>query len=236
MIAAADLLSVWESGVTAGNAQRAALLHAVARPDVPDLLAVPVGERDAELFALRRSLFGRRIPVLLACAECDEELEFDFDTMAVPQGGSTADPITVTEGPWSVVLRVPTCGDVLAAARSSSPRDVLLARCVLEAKCGNDSAAVTDLPADVVGRVVDAAAQADPGADIQLAVRCPECDSTARAELDISVCLWTELDAWARATLLDVAKLAASFGWTEADILAMSPLRRRYYLELAGHA
>jgi hypothetical protein len=195
------------------------------------VLAVPVGARDAELFALRRSLFGRRIPVLLPCPECGEELEFDFDTEAVPQPGDP-EPVTVTSGDWSVVLRVPTSGDLLAVARSPHPREDLLDRCVLEVAGGT----VADLPDEVVEQVVQAAAQADPGADIQLTVRCPECGGTVRSELDITDCLWTELDAWARTTLLEVTQLAGSFGWSEADILALSPQRRRYYLELTGHA
>ena len=40
----------------------------------------------------------------------------------------------------------------------------------------------------------------------------------------------------ARQTLLDVHLLASTYGWTEPDILAVPPLRRRHYLELAGYA
>ena len=43
------------------------------------------------------------------------------------------------------------------------------------------------------------------------------------------------LDAWARATLLDVHLLATAYGWSEPEVLALSALRRRYYLELSGH-
>ncbi|GII88915.1 hypothetical protein Ssi03_69050 [Sphaerisporangium siamense] len=237
MITAADLLSVWESGADAGNAQRAVLLHAVARPEAPDLLDAPVGARDAELFALRRSLFGARIPVLLSCPECGERLEFDFDTRAVPPPEpSPVEPITLTVDSWTVVVRVPTSGDLLVAARSASPRAVLLERCVPEARRDGEPVPVAALPAEVVARVAEAAGCADPGADVRLDVRCPECGRMVRAGLDITLCLWTELDAWARATLLEVSLLAASYGWDEADILAMSSARRRCYLELAGHA
>jgi hypothetical protein len=33
--------------------------------------------------------------------------------------------------------------------------------------------------------------------------------------------------------LYDVHALASAYGWREADVLAMSPMRRQVYLELA---
>lgn len=51
---------------------------------------------------------------------------------------------------------------------------------------------------------------------------------------DIGAYLWEEVDAWADRTLRDVHLLAASYGWSERDILDLSPARRGRYLELAG--
>src|SRR5438309_1235377 len=44
----------------------------------------------------------------------------------------------------------------------------------------------------------------------------------------------SEVDAWARRTLHEVHQLAWSYGWSEAQIVALSPRRRQYYLELSG--
>ncbi|MFE6990250.1 hypothetical protein ACFVFN_19020, partial [Streptomyces pharetrae] len=82
--------------------------------------------------------------------------------------------------------------------------------------------------------IAEAAEAADPAADVTLNVACPECGRATRAELDIASYLWTELDAWARDLLLDVHLLATAYGWSEPEILALSPLRRRYYLELCA--
>ena len=71
-------------------------------------------------------------------------------------------------------------------------------------------------------------------ADLVIDVACPECGEATRAELDIASYLWTELDAWARDVLLDVHLLATAYGWSEPEILALSPTRRRYYLELCA--
>ncbi|MEK8145416.1 hypothetical protein NKH18_40780 [Streptomyces sp. M10(2022)] len=43
------------------------------------MLSVPVGEREADLFALRRSLFGERMQVRVECGGCGEAMEFDLD-------------------------------------------------------------------------------------------------------------------------------------------------------------
>jgi len=240
MLAPTDLLEVWEAGLGAGDVQRTVLLHAAARPGDDGLLDVPVGERDADLFALRGALFGATMPVRLTCPGCAEELELDFDTRAVVGSRRPAPgPVTVVAGEWSVALRLPTSADVLAAAGAPDAEAAareLLSRCVIEASRAGRPVDAADLPADVRERVGLAAAEADPCADVQLDVRCPECGRSTRAELDIAACLWAELDAWARATLLDVHLLASSYGWSEPAVLALSPVRRRHYLELAGHA
>lgn len=231
----AGLLAVWESGLAADPVRRAVLLHAAARPGTAadDLLATAVGERDAALFGLRAALFGAAMPVRLSCPDCGADLEFAFDATAVATVTQpAAEPISVTEGEWTVVLRLPTSGDLLSAG--SAPRE-LLARCVVEAGHAGEPATAGDLPDGVVARAGEAVAAADPRADIGLDLVCPECGVATRAELDIASFLWAELDTWAHATLLEVHLLAASYGWREPDVLALSPSRRRCYLELCGH-
>ena len=153
------------------------------------------------------------------------------------------EPLRVEEDGWTVTFRLPTAGDLsaVAAAEPGGPaqaRSALLARCTVAAERDGAPVAVDELPAllpeRVQHRVAAAAAEADPCADVTLNVACPECGHTTRAELDIASYLWTELDTWARDTLLDVHLLATAYGWSEPEILALSPLRRRYYLELCA--
>ena len=236
MLGAAELLSVWESGQAVDPARRAVLLHAAARPATPaeQLLTAVVGQRDADLFGLRAALFGPAMPVRVACRGCEAELEFEFDAMAVAGLDQLVpEPVEVTEGEWTVVLKVPTSGDLLDAGGAAR---ALLASCALEISRGGRPATVDDLPAPVLASAGQAVAEADPRADVQLDVVCPDCGDRTEAELDIAGFLWAELDSWARATLLDVHLLAVSYGWREPDVLALSPSRRRHYLELCGHA
>ncbi len=53
-------------------------------------------------------------------------------------------------------------------------------------------------------------------------------------DLDIGRFLWREVSVAARRMLAEVHLLASAYGWAERDILALCPVRRAAYLELAG--
>jgi hypothetical protein len=75
-------------------------------------------------------------------------------------------------------------------------------------------------------------ALADPLAETQLALRCPACEQEWEETLDIVAFLWREIEARARRLVREIHWLAATYGWAEADILAMSAVRRALYLEM----
>ncbi|MPY52216.1 T4 family baseplate hub assembly chaperone [Streptomyces acidicola] len=249
---AADLLATWEAGLAEAPAGRALLLHRTARPDLDaqGLPVLPVGAREADLFTLRRALFGERMQVRLECGACGEDMEFDLDAgefarslsgrdesiVRVGEDGREETVIRVAEGGWDVQFRLPGVADLTAVARAADPRGALLARCLVSAVRDGADVSADELPVPVQRRIAEAVEAADPGADVTLTIACPECGQATRAELDIASYLWTELDAWARDVLLDVHLLATAYGWSEPEILALSPLRRRYYLELCADA
>ncbi|WP_406306461.1 hypothetical protein OHA61_35350 [Streptomyces sp. NBC_00885] len=242
----AELLATWEAGLAQHDSGRSLLLHRAARPGAGTdaLLSMPVGEREADLFALRRALFGERMQVRVECAACGEAMEFDLDATLFGTRTRTPDgPLRVEEGEWAIEFRLPTVADLAAAGAVPDPdeaRRLLMARCTVSA-LRNGEVVVADrlaalLPEGVQRRLAELAEQADPAADVTLNVACPECGEATPAELDITSYLWTELDTWARDLMLDVHLLATAYGWSEPAILALSPLRRRYYLELCADA
>ncbi|MCD9877598.1 T4 family baseplate hub assembly chaperone [Streptomyces guryensis] len=237
---AAGLLAAWEAGLGEAPVGRALLLHRTARPDLDAgrLPQLPVGEREADLFALRRALFGERMQVRLECAACGADMEFELDAgeLAGSLGSSEDSVVRVRQDGWDVEFRLPGVADLHAAARAADPRTALLARCLVSAVHDGTAAAAGELPVPVQRRIAEAVEAADPGADLVIDVACPDCGEATRAELDIASYLWTELDAWARDVLLDVHLLATAYGWSEPEILALSPTRRRYYLELCADA
>ncbi|AGP60327.1 hypothetical protein [Streptomyces rapamycinicus] len=272
----AELLAIWEAGLAHHGPGRALLLHRAARPEsaADELLSLPLGEREADLYALRRALFGERMQIRAECGACGEAMEFDLDARDLGvRPGEQDGPLRVEEGEWTVELRLPTVADVEAAARAAAEaggpfggngnvtsdpasdsyggeaereptaaaraRRALLARCIVSVhRSGRpitaDRLPAAELPEPVQRRLAEAAERADPAADVTLNVACPECGEATPAELDIASYLWAELDHWARDLLLDVHLLATAYGWSEPQILALSPLRRRYYLELCA--
>ncbi|TDC89522.1 hypothetical protein E1161_21085 [Saccharopolyspora aridisoli] len=234
----AELLAVWESGLPRTPGGHALLLHRAARPGVSDdeLRALPVGERAADLLMLRRELFGERMQVLVACASCGDDMEFDLDVARLAERPAEHQLQIDADG-YLVEFRLPTVADLEAAAAGSSAEERrlrLLSRCTVAAEHHGEPVGCEVLPESVQRRMAEAAERADPAADLALSVSCPECGCTTPSALDIASYLWAELDSWARDVLLDVHLLASAYGWTEPSILSLSPLRRRYYLELCA--
>jgi hypothetical protein len=243
MVAASELLAVWEAGCSIADApqRRAALLHAVVRRDATaeELMSLPVGQRDADLFSLHSKLFGQHLAVLVTCTSCAEELEFDIDVASLM--GSASPPQALVEGDWTIDYRLPTprdLADIRAGAGSDRQRarQLLIGAVIESARRADIPVSYAELPEHILHMLASKIAAADPNSDIRFNAACPSCAARLCAQLDIASYLWDELDAWARQTLLDVHLLASTYGWTEPDILAVPPLRRRHYLELAGYA
>ncbi len=74
----------------------------------------------------------------------------------------------------------------------------------------------------------------DPQAAAAVDLDCPSCGASWPASVDITEFVWGEVDRFARRLLYDVHTLATAYGWREADVLAVSPTRRRFYLQVCG--
>ena len=232
----ADLLEVWERGRHASPGQRALFLLEGAVPGAPleALGQWSVGRRDAALLDLRRRVFGPDLVALAACPGCEEQVETTFSAATVLVEPATP-PATITleQGDYRVVFRLPNAGDMAAlAAARGDPVAWLLDRCILHASVEGAPRTARDLPPDVAESVSRAMADADPQAEIELQLTCPTCGTRWRALFDVAGFLWRETEAWARRTLHDVATLASAFGWSERAILDLSEERRRSYLEI----
>lgn len=150
--------------------------------------------------------------------------------------GSTSTPtFRVLTDDGEIRFRVPTAGDVAAAARAhdvATMRSLLLERCVLDVTPAETAIDVRQLPTATLERVIEGMSAADPQADCSLELSCPECRHHWSETFDIVSFLWAELDAWALRLLHDVHTLASAYGWSEAQVLALSAPRRARYLEM----
>jgi hypothetical protein len=233
-----ELLTAWERGLGCMPAARALILLATGDDSEAEIAALTIGERDGRLLELRRWAFGADVTGAAECPSCGLELELPFtiDQLRAAPADMPAEDVFEADG-YRVRFRVPRGVDVLEAAATGSLTEaerVLLDRCVPAVERDGTEVAVSELPAPVLDRLQAELAVRDPQADIELALVCPECDHRCSALFDIGQFMWTEVDQWARRLLVDVATLAAAFGWTEAEVLRLGPARREAYLELAG--
>ena len=90
------------------------------------------------------------------------------------------------------------------------------------------------VPDPVVEAVQTAMAEADPLADLQLALTCPACGHAWRSPFDPAAFFWGEIEAWLPRVLREVHLLASAYGWSEREILGMDAWRRSQYLRLVG--
>lgn len=230
--AQSELLEIWERGAGEGVIGRALALVSGAATGISgdDVARMPVGRRDAALIELRQRLFGDRFTGITSCPSCGEEIELTFEASEVRREAARIETATVVAGAYEIDVRLPSSADLaaieplrdLAAARSA-----LLERCITRAPLPLDA-----MPPEVVDAIVERMSELDPQADVSFDVDCPSCAHAWREQFDVVTFLWTELSAWARRLLADVHTLASAYGWSERDILALSPVRRAAYIEM----
>lgn len=162
-------------------------------------------------------------------------------TIPVDSSGKT---ITLTIEDYRANFRLPTGLDLASietCTDTHQAEEQLLRRCIQSVvrtrEDSNDGEILDDvsqLPAALTDAIIERMAQADPQADMRLALNCPNCNHEWHATFDIATYLMKEIHNWAKRILREVHDLARAYGWREADILAMTPTRRRAYAELLG--
>jgi uncharacterized protein (UPF0212 family) len=230
-----ELLAVWERWLGEHSVARGLALLELVRPDMSaDAIAeLSIGVRDGLLLDLREVLFGRTVVGLIECPVCGDTLETEVatgDLRAFP----LALPAAIGLSDYDLHLHLLDSRDQMAAELAMPEERVrlLLECCIISASHAGNATPIQLLPPEVIAAVEDRVSELDPQADVQLGVSCPACSHRWYAAFDILSFLWSELGEWAVRTLRDVHQLAAAYGWSERDILALSPIRRRHYLEM----
>jgi len=240
-LSAAELLSVWERGLSLSPSERTLDLLATACPEssIDELSILTVGQRDARLLSLRELTFGSELAALMNCPACGSQLQLTFDVAEIRVTGEdqTDHTRSLSLDNYEIRFRLPNSLDLgaLAAGESvGSGAKLLLKRCVLSARHQCTEVDVEEIPDDILKAIDLQMDRADPQADVQLSPECLQCKHRWHAPFAIEAFFWREIQAWAERTLREVHLLASAYGWREADILNMSPRRRWYYLEMLG--
>lgn len=236
-----EVIQVWETGLDQHPVDRALTVLAAAFPQATrdELAAMSVGRRDGYLMDAREVNFGPSVSGVAECPECDELLEWtlELDSVRNTRGDAIeSGPNRLALDGCEIYFRLPDSTDLAAVALGgdvAGGREALLRRCVLEARSNGARVDPNSLPETVVAGLAAEIEDLDPQAETLLGFECPACGAGWQAYFDILSFLWAEIQARARRLLGEVHGLARAYGWSEAAILEMSPVRRRFYLEAA---
>lgn len=222
------LLDLWEHALPLAWPAREALFAARAGgSDAPT-----AGAQRLQVLALHRCVSGDALPLRCNCPGCGQDLGFEVDLGALvaalpPPPGPQQHTLAVNGRTWR--FRLPAPADV-AAADTPDVED-FVAR--LLALCVEDDDGGMPLPPQLLPALAERMEALDPAAALSFAVDCPACARHWDAAFDPARSLWAFVQSRAEQTLLDVDALARRYGWNEAEVLALSPTRRRAYLQLA---
>ena len=212
--------------------------EAVTRSAVVALVA---GDRETLLWQLRRLTLGERLQPSLQCpAEaCGRPMDLTLSLSDLQQP-PYADPrpeYRSERGGLSIRFRLPTgadlealCGGVSTEEGAEAAAERLLERCILGVY--QNDRALEEWPPEGLAAVPALMEELDPQAETLLQVTCPECGTAFPALLDAAGYLFGEIAGQADDLYRQVHSLALHYHWSEAEILGLSPVKRRRYLEL----
>jgi len=219
-----EMLGLWERGRSLHPLDQGVLALRAAFPGAEDAADWPLGRRNRALAELRAGMFGQELRGWTSCRECNGQIEFNVDVPALLQAAGDEDAAVA----FDQRFRLPTSRDLAAVLHDSDPDAAvrnLVVRCWLAEN--SQGKAWTEAELEAVG---DSMAAADPLAEIRLHFDCPHCGASFDDSLDPASFLWAEIESVARRLLAEVHELAAAYGWSEREILSLSPARREIYL------
>jgi len=181
---------------------------------------LPVDQRDRRLIDACIAAFGSRISFFARCPDCGEGHEADFDLKMLPPANARREVQSHIDG-QIVRLRAPTSRAIARAAAVGDP-NLLLRACVKDAPAKAEP--------EFAEKVESCLASAFPLLDVSFELSCGDCGTVFARRFDIAEWLWRELEEVAWRAIDAVDRLARAYGWSENEILALSPERRAMYL------
>ena len=241
-LSAHDIIRIWEMGRNQRPPDRALTILSAGHPEATwDQLAdLTIGQRDGCLLDLREKTFGSILKGFAECPKCTEHLEFTMSTsdlriLKEPGFVAKEKPLELTAENVKLKFRLPKSGDlatVVSCESVQSAHSLIVQRCVLKATANGKPITAEKLPIEVINKLVERMAECEPQAEILLDLQCPACSHKWQMIFDTATFVWKEISMRAKRLLREVHILASAYKWRETDILSMSPVRRKYYLDM----
>jgi hypothetical protein len=230
-LSSSALLNLWERGSALHPLDRGLLaLHTVFSEVPPaDLADWTLGRRNHALLEMHCSLFGPTLQGWTSCAQCGEKMEFEINALELAKQNLSEDSRPQAVSVTGHTFRLPTTRDLAAVAHTP---DAIAGAVRLLELCRTSDDAPSHWSEEEIEKIGEELAEADPLAEMQIALCCPTCANEYSEAIEIVSFLWAEIEACAKRLLWEVHALATAYGWTEPDVLALSPARRSLYIEM----
>ena len=164
-----------------------------------ELVRFPIGDRNNFLLDIREATFGKELSGMAKCTECDEQMEFIADVDELRFGSDTKKQQDVYEaifGHYKIRLRLINSLDLAAAAGcpdANSGGKLLAQRVVLKLIHNNTEISADKLPDESLSVISEKLAKADPEANMNIDMKCPECSKELSMPFDIVIFFWKEI-------------------------------------------
>jgi hypothetical protein len=228
-LSSSETLTLWERGSRLHPLDRGLLALSFADPSAGESAADwPLGRRNRSLLELHAAWFSSLLEAWAACPQCGEKLEFELNAedLMAPQSEEKQGATVVVD---EQIFRLPTSRDLAAAAKLSDEQQAVIQLLELCRIGDVESSGWTD---EMIEKVGESLATADPMGETRVALACPACDHAWNESIDVASFIWAELEARTRRLLWEVHSLASAYGWSESETLALSAARRAMYLEM----
>ena len=160
----------------------------------------------------------------LRCPQCNEDFEISLD-LAASRSRGTPERIGFEVDGEHFEARCPTGLDH-ARWLAERPSERVVAASLLDTEAEPNETIVAALNA--------ALANQDPARELPVSTQCPSCEAAIETVIALETRLLQAFAAEQRSWLREIAAVARSYPWSEAEIAAMPAWRRRFYLARAA--
>ena len=221
---------------------RPQLIDAVLRRCVESPLerldAATLDSRARALLQIVRETQGDRLLWKACCAneDCGHEMELELSVAQLLSAPEPAERFSCSAEPGcELELRLPTGRDQIEWGESAADAeeegvDLRMASSLVSRVNGRPPGSDWTLPYEWLPAIDAAFREHDVLTAVELQVSCPWCGKESALEPDVEALALSCLAVEQKRVLEEIHQLASVYHWTEAEVLALPPRRRAFYI------
>ena len=237
-----EIIKIWETGKNQHLLDRALTILSYTNHEMTwdYLIKLTIGQRDRMLLEFREKVFGPNLEGFACCPNCSESLEInmstnDFLRQQESKISDNAEFLEFSVDNLNCKSRLPNSLDLAAVLACKDVNDafqLLVKRCLVNITSDGKNVETDQLSASIIDKLGTVFVESEPYADIMLDLKCPACNHNWQMSFDILTFLWNDISSYAKNLLWEIHTIASAYKWSENEILSMSSIRRKHYMEM----